>query len=182
MINQEISKIIKLRQSVFPRHFNGRTIDNDIVLELLNNANTAPSHRMTQPWSFKVFSGKSKEKLINSIRSGIDLPDIVFSKLNSNFKISSHIICICMSRNKIVPEWEEIASTAMAVQNIWLSCADSKIGGYWSTPSFINQLQDVLKLNNHERCLGFFYLGMYNDLPKRNLSRTNIEEKIDWFN
>ena len=75
MINQEISKIIKLRQSVFPRHFNGKIIDNDIVLELLNNANTAPSHRMTQPWFFKVFSGKSKEKLINSIRSAIDLPD-----------------------------------------------------------------------------------------------------------
>ena len=57
-----------------------------------------------------------------------------------------------MHRNlqNIVPEWEEIAATAMSVQNIWISCVDSNIGGYWSTPKYVDQLNtnvDKSKLN-----------------------------------
>ena len=83
--------------------------------------------------------------------------------------------------NKSIPEWEEIAATAMAVQNIWLSCVDSNIGGYWSTPKVINKLNSFLQLNQHERCLGLFYLGMYDSIKKRQLPRKKIEEDIHWY-
>ena len=51
------SKIIRSRKSVFPRQFNGSAIPSKIIYEILENANHAPSHRMTQPWFFKVYSG-----------------------------------------------------------------------------------------------------------------------------
>tara|TARA_B100001741_G_C16363163_1_gene509653 strand:+ start:27 stop:296 length:270 start_codon:yes stop_codon:yes gene_type:complete len=84
--------------------------------------------------------------------------------------------------NRSIPEWEEIAATAMAVQNIWLSCIDSNIGGYWSTPKSINNLSLFLKLKKNERCLGLFYLGQYDQVKKRNIIRKNIEDDIEWFN
>ena len=80
-----------------------------------------------------------------------------------------------------VPEWEEVAATSMAVQNIWLSCVDSPIGGYWSTPSYANELRDFLELSNNERCLGLFYLGLFDSVSLRKLNRKDIENDIDWF-
>ena len=83
---------------------------------------------------------------------------------------------------KSIPEWEEIAATAMAVQNIWLSCVNSKIGGYWSTPKEINKLSNFLHLKSNERCLGLFYLGLYDSVSERVLNRKNIKEDTEWFN
>ena len=185
MIPKENSNIIRKRRSVFPAEFNGNTIDKETILEILKNANTAPTHKLTQPWLFKVFSGKSK------INLGDKLISINLNLYNENkkkkiiqkFKVSSHIICICMRRdiNKLIPEWEEVAATAMAVQNIWLSCVNSNIGGYWSTPKGIDKLNTYLNLSKYEKCLGLFFLGKYDTLKQRILPRKNIEKDITWF-
>jgi nitroreductase len=173
MISQKIINAIKKRRSVYPVDFTGEKIKKEIVLEILRAANTAPTHKLTQPWFFKIFSSNAKMELANLLKQ----------KIFKKFQLSSHIICICMRRdiNKSIPEWEEIAATAMAVQNIWLSCVDSNIGGYWSTPKVINKLNSFLKLNHHERCLGLFYLGMYDSIKKRQLPRKKIEEDIHWY-
>ena len=48
-----ISKIIKTRRAVYPIQFNDGDIDKESINTILENANTAPTHRMTQPWFFK---------------------------------------------------------------------------------------------------------------------------------
>ena len=114
---------------------------------------------MTQPWRFKVFCSNSKNKLLNEIKKNTELSEVKKRKLEKNFQRSSHIICTCVKKNKdLLPEWEEVAATAMAVQNIWISCVDSKIGGYWSTPKYTNKLRNILALDEDETCLGFFLL------------------------
>ena len=67
MINRDVSKIIKKRRSIFPKQFNGDEISNNTILEILQNANTAPSHKLTQPWFFKIFTKSGKQKLANEI-------------------------------------------------------------------------------------------------------------------
>ena len=87
-----------------------------------------------------------------------------------------------MRKSNLVPEWEEIAATSMAVQNIWISCVNSdKIGGYWSTPKEINKLSEFLQLKNQEQVLGLFYLGRYDSKKERITNRKKIESDIDWF-
>lgn len=79
-----------------------------------------------------------------------------------------------------VPEWEEVAAVACAVQNLWLSCTAYGIGGYWSTPHSIIEAREFLELADGERCLGLFYLGYHQmpDLPGR---RIPITQKITWM-
>ena len=102
--------------------------------------------------------------------------------IENRFEKTSHIISICMKKNiEIVPEWEEIAATAMAVQNIWISCSKSKIGGYWSTPKYSRKLRKFLELDKDEICLGFFYLGIHQSERKKRL-RDSVVDKIQWFN
>jgi len=182
MIDKKISSIIQSRKSIYPNEFNGKIIEEDIIVQLLENANYAPTHKMTQPWIFKIFCNDSKKKLLDEITRNKDLSENKKKKLENSFNKSSHIICICMKKNDdLLPEWEEIAATAMAVQNIWISCVGSNIGGYWSTPKYINTLRKFLKLNVDEICLGFFYLGVHSSKKINKKRRDNISEKIQWF-
>ena len=182
MIDKAISKIIKSRRTTYPKDFNGARIKKEVIEAILENANQAPSHRMTQPWFFKIFTNGKKNDLANAIiKLSINSGDPFKKKLFENFEKTSHIIVICFKRHEgIVPEWEEIAATSMSVQNIWLSIVNSKIGGYWSTPKYLNNLNQYLKLKKNERCLGFFYLGLVDSFKVRNISRTNVGEKTSW--
>ena len=72
-----------------------------------------------------------------------------------------------------LPKWEEVASTAMAVQNMWLTCVYYKIGCYWSTPKFKKFMKKYFKLKNNEKCLGFFYMGKYD--------HDNLESKRNFY-
>ena len=179
MLNKEISKIIKSRKSVFPKDFNGQIISDDVVLELLKSANFAPSHKMTQPWHFKIFSRFSKNILLDEIfRINERITENKKNKLQANFEKTSHVICICMKRSKnLLPEWEEIASTAMAVQNLWMACVGSEIGGYWSTPKYIEKLNAFLGLREEDKCLGFFYLGAHKSTRSRDINRVRTNDK-----
>ena len=67
MIKKITSKIIQSRKSIFPKDFTGELIEKDVVMQLLENANYAPTHKLTQPWIFKIFSQKSKNLLLNEI-------------------------------------------------------------------------------------------------------------------
>ncbi len=82
-----------------------------------------------------------------------------------------------------VPEWEEVAAVACAVQNMWLACTSLKIGAYWSSPSTIDSpvFKEFVKLHSGERCLGLFYMGYYDEAPQQG-KRTPIASKVEWLN
>ena len=87
-MNEEFNNILRKRRSVFPVQFNGEIIDDLIIKEILINANTAPTHKITQPWLFKVFSKSSKIDLANEIlklRFGEDVPENEKSYSSINF-------------------------------------------------------------------------------------------------
>jgi len=79
-----------------------------------------------------------------------------------------------------VPEWEEIAATAMAVQNMWLTCTAYGIGCYWSSPKTLTIHNEFFELSEGEQCLGIMYLG-YHDLPDLPSQRGDIQQKVTWL-
>ena len=187
-----ISDIIKQRRTIIPKLFQDKTIDNQVVLELLENATWAPNHRKTEPWRFNVFSGASLEKLGDFFQSCYNekflntekYSEKKFKDLKTKVLKSSHVIAIGMQRDpdEKVPEWEELAAVACAVQNLWLSASAAGLGGYWSSPGYImDQFSKLVALQEGERCLGFFYLGVpLEDLPLQS-ERRPIEEKVNWI-
>ena len=62
-MGKNIEEIIRIRRAVYPNMFTGKKIDKKIIEKALENSNFAPSHKLTQPWLFKIFSGVSKKKL-----------------------------------------------------------------------------------------------------------------------
>ena len=43
-------------------------------------------------------------------------------------------------------------------------------------------MNDFFKLNNDEKCLGFFYLGLFDHTKVESKKRTPIEIKTEWNN
>ncbi len=179
--------IIKNRRAVFPVQYNENPVSKKQILQVLEAANWAPTHKRTEPWRFKVLQGASLEKLGTFLaekykKTTDKFSDFQYNKLKKNPTKASCIIAICMQRDpkESLPEWEEIAATAMAVQNMWLLCTDLNIGAYWSSPGLIKHMDEFFDFAQGERCLGFFYMGNYDEkLPEG--FRQPIEEKTTWL-
>jgi len=54
MNKETLNSIIRNRKSIYPNDYTGDEIPDNLIREILLNANHAPTHRMTQPWFFKV--------------------------------------------------------------------------------------------------------------------------------
>lgn len=181
-----IFDLIQKRRSVFPAQYIDTPIAKSDIEQLLEAANWAPNHKKTAPWRFKVFQGESKKKLglflsLKYMETEAKPKEYKVKKLIENPKRAGAIIAICMQRdpNECIPEWEEIAATAMAVQNMWLCCTEMGIGCYWSSPGLIQYMDEFFEMNTGERCLGFFYMGYYEgELPE--VVRGPIADKVVW--
>lgn len=105
-----------------------------------------------------------------------------YEKLKTNPIKAGCVLAVCMQRDpeERVPEWEEIASVAMAVQNIWISASAYGIGGYWSTPKVIEKMSDHVTMNTGEKCIGLFYMGYFKEAPI-NRKRSPIDQKLTWL-
>lgn len=184
---EDIIEIIKNRRSIFPKDYIQKPIENEVLLSLLECANQAPTHRLTQPWRFKIFKGAGLELLANEmVREYKEItPSESFlqkksDSIHEKVMQSGAVLAICMQVSGNVPEWEELAAVACSVQNIWLAASAMGIGAYWSTPALIHSLNSFLKLEDDEKCIGLFYMG-YHEEELRKGNRTPIEEKITWI-
>ncbi len=184
-----IDEIIKNRRATPPRFMAKDEIPKEIILQLLENANWAPTHKNTEPWRFKIFTGESKQKLadeghkllLQKIKQGINFNPQKVDKFKENLDRVPVAIAIIFERDvaERIPEWEEIAAVAMAVQNMWLTATDLGFGAFWSTPEFMPFLNDYLSLKPNQRMLGLFFVGkIAMDYPSP--GRGNINAKVEW--
>lgn len=185
-----INEIIKNRRATPPKFLSKKEISNEEIKQLLENANWAPTHKNTEPWRFKVYLGNSKQKLAGDIFSllnkKIEEGEPVNTQKVDKFKSSLEnvpvAIAIIFERDvaERVPEWEEIAAVAMAVQNMWLTATGLGLGAFWASPEFLPLLNEIVEIQPRQKLLGFFYVGQIAmDYPSP--GRGDIEAKTEWF-
>lgn len=183
-----LSNIIKRRRSIFPVSYTDAEIPVGVIEQILESANYAPTHKLTQPWRFVVFRNEGKEKfgvhLAQLYKETTPEHQFLQKKYDSITEKAAQSSCIIALNVKLhtdkVPEWEEIAALACAVQNMALTAEALKVGAYWSSPGMIANLKDYLNLDVHEKCYGLFYMG-YHDEEPREAIRTPIADKIKWI-
>ncbi len=180
---------IQNRRSVFPQFFTEQDVPKDALTELLEAANLAPSHKKTEPWRFKVYTGTGREKLsqtVQEIYEAARAPEVrdpkVVPKFAKKINQSPVVIAVFLHRDPAasVPEWEEVAAVGCAMQNLWVSLDHYGLGGYWSSPGFLcGDYGQWPGTADNERCLGLFYLGYYEmpDLPR---PRGAVAGKVTW--
>ena len=183
--------LIKSRRSVFPQDYTGEAVDEVIVKKVLEAATWAPSHKMTQPWRFVVFSGAGRKALAEAqaaIYKQVTEADGTFREhkyqnLLTKPLLSSHIVAVIMLRDKkhSVPEVEEIGAVFCAVQNLYLATTAYGIGGYLSTGgiTYFAESKEYFGLGPEDRLIGFFHLGVPARTPSA-LRRFAPEDVVRW--
>lgn len=189
---EQANELIQNRRSLYPAVFNDETVDNAVVEAMLENANWAPTHKLTEPWRFVVFSGEGLQKLANfqsdlyrkMTEANGTFDQKKYEKLQKKPLLCSHIIAIGMKRDlkERVPEIEEIMATACAVQNMYLTASAYGIGGYWGTGgvTYYEEAKSFFGLAPEDKLLGFFYLGVPKTDKWPEGRRDPISEKVSW--
>jgi nitroreductase len=169
----------------------GKEIPRNLIEQLLENANWAPTHGMTEPWRFFVFQGEGKRTIgeLNAQMYRRNTPTDLFQEAKFKKQISialksSHVIAIVMKRQEIerIPEIEEIAAVACAVQNLHLTATAYGLAGYWSTGggTYSQEMKEFFALSAKDKLMGFFYLG-YPKTVRTIGKRTPVQEKTTWI-
>lgn len=191
-INTEIlNEVIQKRRSVFQQQYSGEIVPESIIRQMLVNANWAPTHKLTEPWRFVVFTGNGRKALADfqaglykevTTRDG-SFREERYQKLLTQPMLSSHIIAVCMKRDekKSVPEVEEIGAVFCAVENMYLTASAYGVGAYLSTGgiTYFDEAKEFFGLQGEDRLLGFLHVGMpAGKLPEG--KRKPVEEKVKW--
>lgn len=186
-----VNELIRNRRSVFPEHYTGEKVTDNIIKQMLENAIWAPSHKLTQPWRFIVFTGEGIKKLAEAQGE-------VYKKVtsaNGTFRedkhkslltkplLSSHIIAVLMNRDekKSVPEVEEIGAVFCAVQNMYLTATAYGIGCYLSTGgvTYFDEAKSIFGVGAEDKLIGLLHVGIPKTTPPDS-KRRPVESLMEW--
>ncbi len=187
----EVDQLIRHRRSVFPRDYSGARVSDEIINQMLENANWAPTHKFTEPWRFVVFTGEGLKQLAAfqsecykevTTADGTFREDKYQSLLEKPLE-ASHIIVVGMKRDeaKRLPEWEEMGAVFCAIQNMYLTATAYGVGCYLSTGGITNfeEAKSYFGLGAEDKLCGFFHVG----IPKGKVpdgKRKPVSEKVKW--
>jgi nitroreductase len=186
-----LQEIVINRRSVKPTSFNGRKIDDGQIRQLLELANWAPTHGLTEPWRFIVYSGEAVQafcrqhaELYRQHTPPEKFNPAKYEKQQHNGDKASHLVLVYMQRgdNPNITTQEEICATAAATQLILLGASALDIAVLWSTGGMVLEpaMKGWLGLGEEDVIIGLLYMG-YTDEPAKPGRRTAAEEKTKWI-
>lgn len=190
---EEITRLIRHRRSIYPVQYSGEIVKKEIIDEMLENATWAPTHKLTQPWRFVVFTGDGLKKLAEfmsalykkTTEANGSFEEKKFKMLSTKPLMVSHIIAMGMVRDEKerLPEIEEIEAVASAAQNIQLTAAAHGVGTYWGSGgiTYFEEAKEFFGLRPQDKLLGFMYVGMPKEGRWPRSKRKPVEEKVEWI-
>lgn len=188
---EEINVLMRQRRSIYPKDYTRAIVPDSVIEQMLENANWAPNHKLTEPWRFVVFTGAGLKALAAfqsecykqvTSSNGTYKEDRYLALLTKPME-SSHVIAVGMKRDEgmRLPEWEELGAVFCAVQNMYLTATAYGVGCYLSTGGITNfeEAKSFFGLNNEDKLCGFLHIGM----PKGAVPdgrRKPIADKVKW--
>lgn len=160
---------------------------------MIENATWAPTHKLTEPWRFTVFTGAGLQKLAqfqSDLYKKVTTQDGTFREeryenLRTKPMQSSHIIAVGMQRDKDkrVPEVEELGAVFCAIQNMYLTAHAYEVGCYLSTGgiTYFPEAKPFFRLGDEDKLLGFMHVGVPKARPGKT-RRKPIDHIMDWMN
>jgi nitroreductase len=182
--------LIRRRRTVKPQAMSDKPVENAHLAAILENANWAPTHGMTEPWRFFVFAEEGRQRLSEFCQSLYRkvTPEPAFrpeklEKLATLPLLAPVVIAVAMARQDTekIPEIEEIESVACAVQNMHLTASALGMAAFWSTPPLVytDEMRQWLGLEDpRDKCLGLFYLGWPKSEAWPEGTRTDVSARV----
>jgi len=182
-----ISAIIKNRRSIKPVMMNGKKIPDYQVKALLELADWAPTHGLTEPWRFTVYANPPEfcnqhAEMYKANTKAEDFIEGVYNNLFHQGDKASHAIITTMKRGNLakIPVIEEVEAVSCAIQNMLLGATALNIASFWSTGGMALKapMRSFLKFDEEDHLIGIIYLGYADEQPdsKRTIP---LDEKVN---
>lgn len=157
------------------RHFCGGTVDEAVLLRLLSAAHAAPSVGLMQPWRFiRITDNNLREQLYTLVQIERKATATAMGERESEFlalkvegiRDCAELLVVTLKDNReahifgrrTMPHMD-IASTACAIQNLWLAARAEGLGMGWVSLFEPNDLKTLLKLPAGSEPLAILCLG-----------------------
>lgn len=187
----EITELIQYRRTIYPEFFSSRKVHKEQIELLLENARWAPTHKLTQPWFYKVFMEDGLQtfsdffsETYKKLTPEDKFSEMKYQKMKSRVAKSSAIIVACMKRDEAerVPLVEELAAANAATQNLLLTATAYGIGIYWGTGgiTYKDEMKDFLGLKPADQVLGVLFVGYPEGEWPRKTPRKPLEYYTEW--
>ena len=184
--SQAIFDAIKNRRSMGLSRLSDRPVPRELIEQMLEAANWAPSHGDTQPWRFTVFMGEGRAQLADLFEKA-GREDGAREAAEKRAFAAPVWISIGMAPARrddgslVMSLDEELMAVACAVQNLHLMAQSLGLAGMWHSkgPSVDLAVAAALELQAPDRLLGFFMC----DWPAGDWlssERRPLAEKVRW--
>lgn len=186
----EITELVRHRRTIYPKDYTERVVHREIIERVIGNGTWAPTHGMTQPWRFTVFTDAARGTLsqfLGDVYMKNTPPEKFLQRKYDNITQrplqSSVVIALGMARdqNGKISERDELLAVACAVQNMHLTCTAYGLGAFWATggPMTGAAMRDFLGLGPNDQALGLFYMG-YPAVEWPKGYRKPLDQVITW--
>jgi nitroreductase len=168
----ELMDAIKKRRSV--RRFTSQAIDDNLIKEIIELGNLAPSAGNLQPRDFVVVKAKKTKKML--ARAALDQHFIIEAPV---------VIAVCANLRRTSSygmrgrELYCIQDSAAAIENMLLIIVDKGLSCCWVGAFDENAVSEILGLPPHVRPVALLPIG-YSDEKVGSSSRIDIEELIHY--
>lgn len=199
---QVLKNIMLSRRDVRGHNFTNKKIDKEIILSILDAANTAPSVGFSQPWKFLMIKDKEKRKEIfkvfeeenekakiifknNEQYSSLKLEGIKESYINIAVlyqKTDKHIL------GQTSQEQMGEYSVVCAIQNLWLMARAYNIGIGWVSILKPKKVKKILNIKKEDKLIAYLtmgYVDFFHQEPELQTikwkEKKNLDKILQWI-
>lgn len=166
-------------------------VSKEVIGEILEAANYAPSHHATEPWRFWVMTGAGRDRLAAAyadIAAELADPAVDTAELRAKSGAKAYrspvVIAVGVSPSSEpgVSRAEEFAAAHAAVQNMLLKIHALGLGAIWRSgePMYHPRMKTAFGLQEHEELVALVYLGEPETSPPAGRRRP-VAYKTVWF-
>jgi nitroreductase len=187
----ELVEAIQSRRSV------GRVkqdpVPEELIERILESAVHAPNHKITEPWSFHVFTGKGRGELARAraetarlqAESEGEYEEMAAGRISRErkkaFRAPVVIAVISAAGRDEVETLENYAACAAAVQNMQLTAHALGLASMWRTGAmaYHHHMREFFGLGEGDTIVAYLYIG-YPDMGERPRRRQPAREMTVW--
>lgn len=142
-----------------------RAISDELIDRLIAVSATAPNHRRTFPWRFRIITGEGRAELgealaLDLIKTG--QPEAKIEKARSKYLRAPVLIAVAsIAGEDPTMTAENRDAVAAAIQTLLLGATAADLASYWSTGAAMTsvRLREFCGFDETDTIVGLLYLG-----------------------
>jgi nitroreductase len=146
----DVEQAIRARRT--HKQYGPKPVDDATVRELVDLARSAPNHKLTNPWRFRVLGPETRRRIeeLAGEKEAVKLR-----------RAPTLVLATALPSDDPVLAGEDVLATACAVYALLLAATSRGLASYWRTPACFREqaVRELLGLAPTEQVVALVHLG-----------------------